>query len=208
MPLEPYENLTRSLQRMQDGDSWDGVLTALERIWRARYPSLVLGNWNAQTKSGQRVPPTLRWVSLDEFGMLKDDRIGYFFDIAAERLVGAYVVSHGKNDSSREESDKRLAGHPLNDSSLFDRGHTIAHTLGGGCDINIVPQNSRVNRSGRRDVPTGFRTLERRAVETPGSLYFVHWLYAGATGGEQVPTGVEQGLLLPRQAPEVYRFEN
>ncbi|SFF84374.1 hypothetical protein SAMN05518801_102145 [Novosphingobium sp. CF614] len=210
MPLEPYQILTNSLMAMRPGsDDWGGVLHELEAIWRQRYPKRSLDSWNPATRTGKRAASDLVWVSLNEFGMLDKHGIAYLFDIVGERLVGAYMVSQGKNPVSRKgEPDDRLKGHPLHDSSLFDRGHTIAHTLGGGCDINVVAQNSTVNRSGRRSMATGFRTLERRAVETPGSLYFVHWLYTGATGGEQVPTGVEQGLLLPRQAPEVYRFDN
>ena len=210
MPLEPYQLLTKPLMAMKPGSNdWNAILNALEAIWRERYPSEVLGSWDPALRTGKRVSPNLVWIDLDEFGMLNENGIAYLFDIAAQRLIGAHVVSQGKNAVSREgEPDERLKGHPLHNSSLYDRGHSIAHTLGGGCDINIVPQNSTINRSGRRSVPTGFRTLERRAVETPGSLYFVHWLYDGATGGEQVPTGVEQGLLLPRQAPEVYRFLN
>ncbi|MFC0204996.1 DNA/RNA non-specific endonuclease [Novosphingobium soli] len=210
MTLIPYQILTKSLMAMSPGsDRWGRVVRRLESIWTSPYPEMVVGSWDPKTATGQQVPSKLVWVRLDEFDMLDRRGIRYLFDIAAERLVAAYVISQGKNAVTRKgEPDDRLAGHPLHNSLLFDRGHTIAHTLGGGADINIVPQNSKVNRSGRKDLPTGFRTLERRAVETPGSLYFVRWLYNGATGGQQVPTSVEQGLLLPMRAPEVYTFAN
>ena len=210
MPLLPYQTLTTPLMAMLPGTTdWRHVLDELEAIWRRRYPSHVLGAWDATKKAGKQVGPDLVWVRQNQFGMLDENGIDYLFDVAAERLVGAYMVSRGKNEVSRHgEPDARLKGHPLHDASRFDRGHTIAHTLGGGCDINIVPQNSRMNRSGGRIAATGFRTLERRAVETPGSLYFVYWLYGAATGGGQVPSGVVQGLLLPRQTPEVYHFRN
>ncbi len=210
MPLEPYQTLTKSLTAMQPGgDDWSGVVEVLESIWRESYPVKVLGAWDQKNQRGTRMAPSLFRINLNEFGNLKKDGITYVFDVAAERLVGAWVVSQGKNPVSRKgKPDERLKGHPLENSSLHDRGHTIAHTLGGGSDINIVSQNSTINRSGGRNAATGFRTLERIAVDTPGSLYFVHWLYHGASGGEQIPTGVEQGLLIPGQPPVVYRFIN
>jgi hypothetical protein len=208
--LKPYQTLTGPLMAMRpEADDWGAVVEELKNIWLDSYPAQVLGTWNRETQQGARVASDIVRVNLNEFGNLKKDGIAYYFDAAAERLVGAWVVSQGRNPVSRKgEPDARLKGHPLENSSLYDRGHTIAHTLGGGSDINIVSQHSGVNRSGGRNAPTGFRTLERIAVDTPGSFYFVHWLYRGATGGQQVPTGVEQGLLMPRQPPVVYRFVN
>ena len=94
-----------------------------------------------------------------------------------------------------------MAGHPLSAGSLYHRGHAIPHSLGGATDINLVPQLGMIN--------TGpFRALERRAVATPGSLYFTYWTYAGAQHSRyghsgQTPAGVDQGLLVPGERPVV-----
>jgi hypothetical protein len=37
------------------------------------------------------------------------------------------------------------------------RGHLVAHSIGGGTDINLIPQDARLNLSG------GWRSLERIA---------------------------------------------
>lgn len=113
----------------------------------------------------------------------------YLFDLRFERLLAAWGISRGKNTESREEVDKRMR--PLTmPGSHFHRGHAIAHTLGGAADINIVPQLGEVNIG-------AFRKIERRAVSSPGALYFTYWRYAG--DGTQVPFEVEQGLLCPGQ---------
>jgi len=125
------------------------------------------------------------------------DRFSYLFDVAPQRLIAAWGVSAGRHGGPRPAS--RMAGHPLSAGPLFHRGHAIAHTLGGGVDINLAAQRGSVNVG-------PFRELERRAVANPGSFYFTRWLYARA--GQQTPVRVEQGLLIPGQAPDIRTFAN
>ena len=121
----------------------------------------------------------------------------YLFDIAPQRLIAAWGVSHGKFAGPRD--DARMAGHPRGGGPLYHRGHAIAHTLGGQTDINLVPQLGSVNIG-------PFRVLEKRAVATPGALYFSYWMYGKPQ--DQKPTGVQQGLLAPGDAPDVRTFPN
>jgi hypothetical protein len=111
----------------------------------------------------------------------------YLFDIMPGRLIAAYGVSQGRASHVRDKS--RMAGHPLSAGGHYHRGHAIPHTLGGGTDINLVPQLGAINIG-------PFRALEREAVATPGALYFTHWRYVDG----QQPTGVEQGLIIPGRA--------
>jgi hypothetical protein len=92
-----------------------------------------------------------------------------------------------------------MAGHPLSAGPDYHRGHAIAHRLGGQTDINLVPQLGKVNIG-------AFRPLERKAVATPGSMYFTYWLYSG--GVRQTPSGVDQGLLVAGQLPDIRRHGN
>jgi hypothetical protein len=110
----------------------------------------------------------------------------YLFDIKEERLIAAWGVSRGRHDGKRDAS--RMAGHPQSAGKEYHRGHAIAHTLGGGTDINLVAQLGSVNIG-------PFRALEREAVDTPGALYFTYWTYGPSNS--QKPIGVQQGLLVP-----------
>lgn len=121
----------------------------------------------------------------------------YLFDIASQRLLAAYGFSRGRHGEKRDTS--RMAGHPLGPKALYHRGHAIPHTLGGPTDINLVPQLGRINIG-------PFRELERAAVATPGSLYFTYWVYP--PGDSQTPKGVDQGLLIPGQAPRLRKHVN
>jgi hypothetical protein len=121
----------------------------------------------------------------------------YLFDVAAGRLVAAWGVSRGRHGGERDRS--RMAGHPLSEGPRYHRGHAIPHTLGGPTDINLVAQLGSVNVG-------AFRPLERRAVATPGSLYFTCWKYDDPES--QTPSAVEQGLLVPGGVVDVRRHAN
>jgi hypothetical protein len=121
----------------------------------------------------------------------------FLFDVTKERLVAAWCISQGRHAGPRDKS--RMAGHPLSDGPHYHRGHAIPHTLGGPTDINLVPQLGAVNVG-------AFRELERKAVATPGALYFTYWLYAA--GSKQKPAGVDQGMLVPGGAPSIIAHKN
>jgi hypothetical protein len=107
----------------------------------------------------------------------------YLFDLKAERLVAACGFARGGIQEQRDAS--RMAGSPKPGPGLI-KGHAIAHQLGGGLDINLVPQNRAINGG-------AFRILEREAALNPGCFYWVHWIYPSSTG--QIPQAVVQGLV-------------
>jgi hypothetical protein len=117
----------------------------------------------------------------------------YLFDINRQRVIGSVglpsFVSH-KRDASR------MAGHPLANSKLYDRGHLLAHSLGGGADINLVPQLSKVNRVDFQKIE---RIARRLASENVRCVYFVRPIYpiesVSADEASQLPSWIEQGLV-------------
>lgn len=156
------------------------------------------------------IVPYLTTLWLDNYGRTsasanvvetRVNEFSYLFDVQAERLIAAWGSSRGRHGGERDHH--RMAGHPNSAGPLYHRGHAIPHTLGGPTDINLVPQLGKVNIG-------PFRPLERRAVATPGSFYFTYWTYHGAASvrgrdgrhyPSQMPTGVDQGLLVPGEAP-------
>jgi hypothetical protein len=119
------------------------------------------------------------------------------FDVKNEHLIAAWGQSQGRASHVRDKS--RMAGHPLGGPTGYHRGHAIPHTLGGGTDINLVTQKGSVNIG-------PFRELERKAVATPGALYFTYWTYPA--GAKQMPNGVQQGFLKPGGALELRSHAN
>lgn len=120
----------------------------------------------------------------------------YLFDIAAGQLLAAWGVSHGRHGEDRDAS--RMAGHPLSAGPHYHRGHAIPHRLGGGTDINLVPQLGRIN--------TGdFRRLENQAVANEGALYFTYWHYRANWAR---PVAVDQGLLIAGSSATITAHAN
>lgn len=156
--------------------SWDRVIPYLVDVW--------LGDYARVAGPSEIVETTA-------------DHFSYLFDIPAGRLIAAWGISRGRHPGARDRS--RMAGHPLSAGPRYHRGHAIPHTLGGPTDINLVPQLGAVNVG-------PFRVLEKRAVATPGSLYFTYWTYSARSG--QRPMTVDQGLIIPGQPPEIRTHPN
>lgn len=131
------------------------------------------------------------------------DSGNYLFDCCFERLIAAWAI--GRSDPVGKRDKRRMAGHPLASGSDYHRGHAIPHSMGGPMDINLVPQLARINVG-------PFRTLERKAVALPGSLYFTYWVYAREEPDgpclSQRPVAVEQGLLIAGQPADIRLFGN
>jgi DNA/RNA non-specific endonuclease len=124
-------------------------------------------------------------------------RFSYLFDVEQQRLIAAWGITRGRRVGKRDSS--RMAGHPQSAGKRYQRGHAIAHALGGGTDINLVTQLGSVNMG-------PFRALEREAGNTPGALYFTYWTYGESNA--QRPTGVQQGLLVPGQPAKLREHAN
>ncbi len=162
----------------KDSPDWRQAVSILKNFWLDDYG---------------RVAPHADIVEV------QSDDFFYLFDIAAERLIAAWGQSEGRSNERRDSN--RMAGHPLSAGPLYHRGHAIPHTLGGGTDINLVTQLARINIG-------SFRPLEKQAVATPGSLYFTYWTYLGSGPDGQTPTGVDQGLLIAGQYPDIKHHGN
>jgi hypothetical protein len=169
-------------------------------------PLLAMVNAQAGTIFAQKVVPDLISIWLKDYGRgtvsakIIETSLGdysYLFDITFERLIAAWSISQGPHHGPRDRT--RMAGHPQNAGAAYHRGHAIPHSMGGPMDINLVPQLGSVNIG-------AFRELERRAVATPGSLYFTYWIYAQPL--TQTPNGVDQGLLISGRLPEIRTHRN
>jgi hypothetical protein len=160
--------------------------------WRQLFGTEIVPKWCAAYRSAMTKPAQIVDVTLDGFVNV--------FDINSQRLIGVYGLSQGKHTGSRDSS--RMAGHPQSAGPDYHRGHAIAHTLGGGTDINLFSQRGKLNIG-------EFRRLERAAVADRNSFYFVRVTYLKGNSG-QLPDWIEQGLF-PSADPttlETRQFKN
>ena len=138
--------------------------------------------------------PGAELVSVD----LKDEGTSftYLFDISLQRAIVAFGVPVF---AMHQRDAARMAGHPLSAGSQFHRGHLMAHSIGGGTDINLVPQLGKLNIGEFRKLERMARDLARQNQQC---LYFVRTIYANDS---QVPSQFEQCVVLPTKAL-IYRI--
>ena len=155
----------------------------------ADLPELLLAFWQDDYRRTHGISEMVL-VHLDGEG----SSFTYLFDTTRQRVVG----SAGLPTFVKHKRDKgRMAGHPLANSETYDRGHLLAHSLGGGADINLVPQLSKVNRGGFRRIERLVLDLASRNVQC---VYFVRPDYPveSVPADEklsQLPMYIEQGVV-------------
>lgn len=99
----------------------------------------------------------------------------YGFDIAAERLV--YVIGTTGAPEVRDRS--RQQGSPKPSEKGDEKGHVIATSLGGGMDINLIPQARSVNRG----KGSQWASIERELAKRPGSAVAIRLVYSDDSQG-------------------------
>ncbi len=85
-----------------------------------------------------------------------------------------------------------------------DKGHFIAHSIGGGLDVNVFLQDRKLNR-GQSEAGRLYREMEKYCLLNPGTFCFSRPVYADTTG---VPRWLEFGLIKQDGKPWVEVFEN
>jgi hypothetical protein len=115
----------------------------------------------------------LQRTTVAELVEVDQAELTYLFDIANQRVVGVYGRAVPNTDP---RPAARIRGFPLptNWPNLV-RGHLAAHSLGGGTDINLIPQSAALNISGP------WRQLERLAQANPGCFVAIEATYDDET---------------------------
>lgn len=174
--------------------------------WDALVRELLVDRWTAEYVAATPWVPEIVEIEVGTFV--------YLFDTAptSSGTEGSgddrVVVVWGRSSAPATRRDRgRLAGFiPVPDSWSGrgrDRGHLVAHALGGGLDLNLFPQDSALNR-GRSEEGRRWRALEREAAASPGTPLFVRPIYADATWS---PTEFDYGLVRGGGL-HVERFQN
>jgi hypothetical protein len=90
------------------------------------------------------------------------------------------------------------------DSSNRDKGHFIAHSIGGALDVNVFSQNRDLNR-GVSEQGKIYRQMEKYCYENPETFCFSRPIYADITS---IPRWLEFGLIKEDGNLWIEVFEN
>lgn len=85
-----------------------------------------------------------------------------------------------------------------------DKGHFIAHSIGGGLQLNIFPQRRDLNR-GWSDAGKRYRAMEKYCFDHPGTLCFNRPIYSDVTSK---PSAFDFGFLTEEGSLQVAHFDN
>jgi hypothetical protein len=121
-------------------------------------------------------------------------------EVQEDRVVAAHGVSR---TPARGRDASRLRGFPST-AERGDRGHFLAHSAGGGLEINIFHQAASLNR-GWSESGKKYRAMERYCARNPGTYFFSRPIYHDRTAQ---PALIEFGILKPDQTIWVEVFAN
>ena len=127
-------------------------------------------------------------------------------DAVEDRVVSVFGLAQraaGKRDASRMKGFLGGGLEPTAEGST-DKGHFMGHAQGGGLDVNLFPQRTKINR-GWSERGKVYRKMERYSSLYPGTFCFSRPIYADKTWR---PRFVEFGLLTKQRTLWVERFEN
>jgi hypothetical protein len=128
------------------------------------------------------------------------------YDQTIEDRVVAVIGTSARAEERRDASRSRGWVGPTEEclTTERDKGHFMAHCIGGGLDVNVFSQERRLNRGWS---PQGkiYRQMENYCYQRPGTLCFSRPIY---TDSSSVPRWLEFGLLKDDQTLWVEVFDN
>jgi hypothetical protein len=156
--------------------------------------------------------PNIVYVEYGTFDYICDSYSGMealgevaFDQRVRDRVVGVLGISLPMRGRRRGSLPKGWVEHPREvDSGGRDKGHFIAHAIGGGLDMNIFSQARGLNR-GISEQGKVYRLMERYCYDNAGTFCFSRPVYDDAAS---IPRWVEFGLLRDDGSLWVEVFEN
>ena len=202
--------------------------------FRSRYKELLIGTedadlkdiieylyeelpylWTREYKSNSNRATDICRISIGAFEYIFDDsatleanEILGIADKVEPRLVAAFGQSV---QLGKKRDDYRLRGWlgPTNSflGEMWDKGHYIAHCIGGAVDhaeLNVFRHRRDLNRGWSNEGRT-FRKMEDYCFNNPGTFCFHRPIYLD---NSMFPTTLEYGVLTKEKQLWVERFNN
>lgn len=186
-------------------DGCNDFAAALQRMWIEEYVDAT------------DHPTNTLAVDLDEFRYIIDawDLLVAGGEVEEDGVTESRLVAVLGNSCAprrtRGFEDARLRGWPMypddDPSQLYDRGHFIAHSMGGavdGVELNVFRQRRDLNR-GWSEEGKEYRKMEAYCAANPGVFCFSRPIYAGRNA---FPSVLEFGVLKQDGSLWCRRFSN
>ncbi len=189
----PYPKLVEAATDPAGALVMDNLVQFVEDEWVATYYEM-----------GSHIPMVLKFQD-QGFTFLYDQSSANGSDVE-DRLVAAYgwsIANGRKRDESRMKGFLG-GGIDIPGKGKFDKGHVLAHSMGGGLEVNIFPQRPELNR-GRSVAGRDYRRMEKYAAAHLGTFVFSRLIYSDLSW---LPSSLEYGVLMQDNKLWVEWFEN
>lgn len=130
---------------------------------------------------------------IDDGNQLRDHSKPLEKEILEARVVAGFGIS---TQSPMKGNRKKMRTWLGKTSEVFspyglnyDKGHFLAHAIGGPIDVNLFPQRRDINRGWSED-GKDYRKMEKYIASNPGTFVFSRPIY---TDGSFCPTIIEFG---------------
>lgn len=139
--------------------------------------------------------------------------VRYLFDSTPDgatdltRPANRVVAAWGLSRPHQRIGDRRMVRRfplPRRADQAMDRGHLVALATGGGENVNLLPQATRLNR-GWSDEGRRWRALERTCASREGVRLFIAVTYADVN---DVPSAFEVRVQVPGETEVIEHFTN
>jgi hypothetical protein len=141
----------------------------------------------------------------DDYASLENSGIVPYSDVIESRVVG--VLGFSRVESVKRDASRLKGWVGPTEKYLgknTDKGHFIAHAIGGGLEVNIFAQRRDINR-GWSERGKIFRSMEKYCFNYPGTFCFNRPIYSDETSR---PVSFDFGLLTQSGELWVENFEN
>jgi hypothetical protein len=189
------------------GDSLEARVTALPKLLTQLWHDVYVDTSKRSTSIVRIKNASFEYI-YDNYSYLESTGAVDYDPVMEDRLVVAYGRS---SPALRVRDDYRLRGWvgPTEKTytSRYDKGHYIAHSIGGAVDrseMNVFVQRRDLNRGWSQEGKR-YRTMEKYCVLHPGTFCFTRPLYEDQTSK---PSFLEFGILKSSGEFWVDRFDN
>jgi hypothetical protein len=193
IPEVPYERTLADFPQTSDALIDSELISVFEDVWADRY-----------RKASSHETNILQFQD-SGFTFLYDQTSAGDSDVE-DRLVVGYGFSVHQDEKRDANRIQGLLGGGLEipGKGTFDKGHVLAHGMGGGTSVNLFPQRTELNR-GWSEEGKLYRKMETYAAEHSGTFVFSRLWYSDRSW---VPTALEYGILRPDRTFWVEQFSN
>ena len=196
-----YQELFEQIRMDFPTSVWSSLIRVVDSLWIDHYEKMIHGRANIYQFEADP-----GFITLFDIASERENSINSTgYKETEDRVVavsGCSQIPIHKRDINRQRGFLGPTHKVFPDG--YDKGHYIAHSMGGGMDVNLFPQNKRLNR-GWSEAGKRYCSMEKYCAKHTGTGFFIRPLYSDTTWK---PAMLEVGVLKKSGDLWIDQFDN